>query len=333
MDTGVLTAIGNTPMVRLIRIFPGLPFPLYGKLEGLNPGGSAKDRSAWRIVQRALSAGLIGPDTVIVESSSGNMGIGLAQACSSLGLRFICVIDPRTTAQNVRLLKAYGVEIEMVQQPDPVSGEFLQARLNRVRELQRALGNTFWPNQYENRDNAEAHHQTMAEIHRVLGDEVAYVFCAVSTCGTLRGCAEYIRAHRLCTTLIAVDAAGSAIFDTTRRKRLIPGHGAGVRPGLFDLHLADDHVIVTDLQCVIGCRRLVRAEGILAGGSSGAVLMAVHQLRNVIPGGAPCAAILPDRGERYLDTVFSDEWVTEHFGAVPDVLTAVPETKLCTVAS
>src|SRR5688572_24217088 len=106
INEGVLSAIGNTPLVRLKRVFKDLDFKLYGKLEALNPGGSSKDRAAFGIIARGLETGDIRPDTVIVESSSGNMGIGLAQVCGYLGLRFICVVDKKTTPQNMRLLKA-----------------------------------------------------------------------------------------------------------------------------------------------------------------------------------------------------------------------------------
>src|SRR5437868_6128002 len=131
MSGGILTAIGNTPLVPLSRLIPDLHFRLLAKLEALNPAGSVKDRSASRVVRRGIETGAIGPDTVIIESSSGNMGIGLAQACAYFGLRFICVVDSRTTLQNIRILQAYGAEVELVSCPDPVTGEYLQARLSR----------------------------------------------------------------------------------------------------------------------------------------------------------------------------------------------------------
>ena len=316
MKKGILEAIGNTPLIQLTRVFDDLRFRLYAKLEALNPGGSMKDRPALRILSEAFASGEISRDTVVIESSSGNMGIGLAQACSYHGLSFICVVDPKTTAQNIRLLEAYGATVDRVLEPDPHTGEFLQARLNRVRALLASTRNGFWPNQYANVNNARAHHQTMGEIVTALQGRVDLVFCATSTCGTLRGCAEYAREQESSTRVIAVDAVGSVIFGGPPAKRLLPGHGAGVRPPLYQADLADDFVQVTDLECVTGCRLLARREGILAGGSSGAVIMAVDRLRREVPDDAVCVAILADRGERYLDTVYSDEWVEEHFGRV-----------------
>jgi len=309
----ILSAIGNTPLVRLTRVLQDLHFNLYAKIESLNPGGSAKDRPAISILKHGIETRSIRPDTVIIESSSGNMGIGLAMACSYFGLKFICVVDPKTTTRNIQLLEAYGAQVDMVTEPHPETGEYLQARLDRVRSLLETIKHSFWPNQYQNEYNPIAYHQTMSEILSALG-RVDYLFCATSTCGTLRGCAEYIRDRNLQTKIFAVDAEGSVIFGGRKAPRLIPGHGAAVRPPLFRPGLADECVHVSDLDCVIGCRRLVRDEAILTGGSSGAVIMAVDKTKRQIPKDSVCVVILSDRGERYLDTIYSDAWVKKHFG-------------------
>jgi cysteine synthase A len=322
---GILAAIGHTPLVELKRIFTDSHFRLFAKLEGLNPGGSTKDRPAKRIIEHGIETGLINSETVVVESSSGNMGVGLAQICAVYGLRFICVVDPKTTAQNLLLLKVYGAEISRVEEPDPLTGEFLQARIDRVKSLLETMGNAFWPDQYSNIYNPLSHHDTMREIVIELDGKVDYLFCATSTCGTMRGCAEYLKAHDLKTKIIAVDAKGSIIFGGAKAKRLIPGHGAAVRPNLFQPDLADECIHVSDTDCVVGCHRLVHQEAILAGGSSGAVLMAVEYAKNEIPPGANCVAIFPDRGERYLDTIYSDEWVSQHFGDIHNLSQAAME--------
>jgi cysteine synthase A len=316
MREGILAKIGNTPLVRLSQVMKGIDFQLYAKLEGFNPGGSIKDRPAINVIEQGIKSGDITPETVIIESSSGNMGIGLAQTCSYFGLKLICVVDPKTTTQNIRLLEAYGTEVDRIVDPDPQTGEFLKARIDRVKMLCEVMENSFWPNQYSSMHNPAAHHRTMEEIMTALDGEVDYLFCTTSTCGTLRGCAEYIREHNLKTEIYAVDAIGSVIFGGEKAKRLIPGHGAAVCPPLFRDDLADRCVHVSDLDCVIGCRRLARQEAILAGGSSGGALMAVQYSLKEIQAGANCVVILPDRGERYLDTVYCDAWVREHFGEV-----------------
>lgn len=316
MNEGVLSVVGNTPLIKLNRIFKDIDFDLYAKLECLNPGGSTKDRSAVSIIKHGIESGAIRPGTVVIESSSGNMGIGLAQVCSYNDLSLICVVDPKTTHQNLSLLKAYGAKVDMVTEPDPETGEFLQARLNRVHELLRTTNNSFWCNQYANLHNPLAHQQTMHEIATALDDKVDYLFCATSTCGTMRGCSDYIKEQGLKTEMIAVDAIGSIIFGGEKAKRLIPGHGAAVRPQLYRDDLADDFVLVSDLACVVGCRRLVRTESLLVGGSSGAIVAAIEQMKFQVRPGSTCAAIFADRGERYLDTIYSDAWVEEHFGDV-----------------
>lgn len=313
---GILDAIGQTPLVRLDRFLPGARFHLYAKLEALNPGGSIKDRPAVAILEAALAAGQIGPGSVVVESSSGNMGIGLAQTCRYHGLRFICVVDPKTAPANLEVLRAYGAEIDHVLEPDPATGEFLQARIHRVQELIGQIPGSFWPNQYANEGNSSSHYRTtMSEVVAALG-RVDFVFVPTSTCGTVRGCGEYVRDHGLETRVIAVDAYGSQIFSDVKAKRMVPGLGAGLRPPLCDLSVIHEHVHVNDVDCIRGCRRLVDREAILAGGSSGGVLAAVEKVMDRIPDGSVCAAILPDRGERYLQTLYSDAWVRENFGDI-----------------
>lgn len=315
---GILDTVGRTPLVRLRKVFPDAPFHVYGKIEALNPGGSIKDRPARAIVEDALATGVMTRDSVVIESSSGNMGIGLAQACRYHGLRFLCVVDPKATEQNLRVLRVYGAEIVRVAEPDAETGEWLQARLNRVRELCEEIPGSFWPNQYANRLNPLTHYRTtMDEVVNDLGGRVDYLFAATSTCGTVRGCAEYVRAHDLGTTLIAVDALGSLIFGGPRVDREIPGLGSGIKPPLYSPDLVDRFIQVTDRDCVAGCHRLVEREAILAGGSSGGVVAAAARLRSEIPAGSHVVLLLCDRGERYLDTVYSEDWVFDRFGALP----------------
>jgi cysteine synthase A len=329
MREGILSAVGNTPLVGLTKLYRSLHFRLLGKIEALNPGGSIKDRAALSMLQQGIETGQICPRTVIIESSSGNMGIGLAQACAYWGLRLICVIDAKTTIQNIDILKTFGAEINLVSEPDPATGEFLHARLKRVRELLSEIEHSYWPNQYANDSNSLAHHQTIREILTELNGKLDYLFCATSTCGTLRGCAEYLKEQMIPAKVVAVDAEGSVIFGGQKAARLIPGHGAGVVPPLYQPDLADSFVLVSDLDCVVGCRRLVKQEAILAGGSSGGVLMALNRLKDEIPEGATCVLIFPDRGERYLDTIYNDTWVREHFGEVSQLWERFEERQVC----
>jgi N-(2-amino-2-carboxyethyl)-L-glutamate synthase len=316
LNAGILTIVGNTPLIKLDRVFKNADFNLFAKLEMFNPGGSVKDRPALNMLKNAFKNGDIKPGYTIVESSSGNLGIGLAQACAVLDLHLICVVDPKTTSQNMKILQAYGATVDVVTEPDPATGDFLPARIARVKYLLDSIPQSFWCQQYANMNNVRAHHQTMHEIATALDGKLDYLFLSTGTCGTLRGCYEYIKSHNLNTKVIAVDAKGSVIFGDKRGKRLIPGHGAARVPELFQPGMEDLCVHVSDLECIVGCHHLLRSEAILAGGSSGAVIAAINKTRLEIPSGANCAAILCDRGERYLDTVYDDSWVKEHFGDV-----------------
>ncbi|UNK17449.1 2,3-diaminopropionate biosynthesis protein SbnA [Paenibacillus sp. N3/727] len=320
LEGGIVDAIGGTPLIRLSRLFSGEPFEVYGKLEGMNPGGSAKDRPALYLLKEAIRRGDITEDSVIVESSSGNLAISLAQLCRYLGLRFICVVDPRTTEQHKSIIRSFGGEIDLVTEPDEQTGEFLPARIRRVSELVKQIPNAYWTNQYGNLDNSLSHTEmTMREICDKLGS-IDYLFCGVSSCGTIRGCSDYIRFRRLSTRIVAVDAAGSVIFGGTKGARQFPGLGAGIVPGLYHQGIADEVQYVSDRDCVEGCRQLVISESILAGASSGGVISAILRMKAHIPKGAVCAAILPDRGERYMDTIYNDDWVQREIGFAPRLL-------------
>jgi cysteine synthase A len=319
LKSSILDAVGNTPIIELSKIFGNCHFKLFAKIEAMNPGGSIKDRSGLHMLREALSSGEISPDTTIIESSSGNMAIGLAQACTYWGLKLICVVDSRTTKQILQILQAYGAEISLVSEPLPGTDSLLEARKLRVQKLLASIPDSYNPNQYANPSNFAAHYlSTMPEILNALESPVDYLFLATSTSGTLRGCAEYIHDNKLATKIIAVDAIGSVIFGDQPQPRLLPGHGAAEKSKIHREGLADDVILISDWDCVTGCHNLIRREAVLAGASSGGVIAAIHKYRRRIEPGSVCAAILADRGERYMDTVYSDDWVLRHFEQLPD---------------
>ena len=318
MTGGILEAIGGTPLVQLKKIFEPSHFDCLAKLEGLNPGGSAKDRPSVAIIERALQSGEINFDTLVIEASSGNTGIGLAQVCAYHGLRFLCLIDPKVTQQNVDILIAYGAEIEMIEHPDPETGELLPAKLKRIGEILEKVDNSFWVNQYASRENSGAHYRsTIKEILRDLdGDMLDYLFVTTGTCGTISGCLDYLVDHGYPTKVIAVDALGSQIFSNRKHDRVIPGLGSAICPKLTPTEGVHKILHINDIDCVVGCRRLVRTEAILAGGSSGGAISALDRMSDEIPEGSTVVVLLPDRGERYLDTIYSDDWVRENLGDI-----------------
>lgn len=321
---GVLEAIGDTPLVALHRYLDGGEVELWAKLEASNPGGSAKDRPAAGMLQDALDRGVIATGTTVIESSSGNMGVGLAQACRYHGMAFICVVDSRAHETNIRVMRALGADVRVVSRPEAQTGDLLAARLELVAELVASTPDSFWPDQYANESNPAAHAAgTMREIDEALHGELDYVFVATSTTGTLRGCWEYLRAHGRGTRVVAVDAIGSALFGGARGRRLLPGFGAGIQTKLSTSAMFDRLVRVNDLDCVVGCRRLVDREAVFAGASSGGVAIALQRMASEMVAGSRCAVILPDGGTGYLDTVYDDLWVQRELGCEPAVLAAM----------
>lgn len=314
---GMLSAIGNTPLVRLVRYFSGAErAAVYAKLELLNPMRSSKDRTAASMLLAAIRDGRVIPGrTTVVESTSGNTGVALAAVCKYFRLPLICVVDGRMTAQHGALMRAFGAAIDEVTVPDPATGELLPARLRRVQELLERTRPSFWPDQYGNADNARAHQVTCAEIFEQLGRAPDFVFCATGTCGTLRGCADYIRENGAPTGVIAVDAVGSRIFGDVPRRRIIPGLGSAIRPPLVEGIPTSRILHISESDAVMGARRLLETEAILAGGSSGAVMSALTRCDDLLRDpDKTVVVILPDSGERYLDTIYDDRWVAEQIG-------------------
>lgn len=312
---GVLDAIGDTPLVALHRLLTRRDVDVWAKLEASNPGGSAKDRPAARMLRDALLDGSVEPGATVIESSSGNMGVGLAQACRYYGMRLICVVDARAHDRNIRTMRALGADVRVVSEPDRETGDLLVARLKLVADLLAETPGSFWPNQYANRSNPAAHAAgTMREIDEALGGDLDYVFVATSTTGTLRGCVDYVREYDRQTRVIAVDAVGSVLFGGTHGTRLLPGFGAGMESTLSLGAGFDGLLRVSDLDCVVGCRRLAEREALLAGASAGGVAFALDALSVGMASGSRCALIFHDGGSGYLDTVFDDDWVERELG-------------------
>jgi len=309
---GILESIGNSPIVNLKRLDISEHLNVYAKLENTNPSGSLKDRTSLFILKKALKDGLIKEGSTIIESSSGNMALGLAQACLYLKLNLIVVVDPYINQATKDLLKVYGANIHVVTQPNK-HGNYLEARLECVKQKLQEVPNSFWPNQYGNPNSPKAYYAMMDELMNSLNHNLDYLFIATSTCGTLMGCANYLTVNNYNTKIIAVDAKGSILFGGKPNKRLIPGHGSSVPSKFLDRSKIHDIVQVDDLECVIGCHKLLKSESILCGGSTGGVLSAIKKYTKYLPYQSRCAFLISDRGERYLNTIYNDSWLHENF--------------------
>ena len=310
LPTCIIRTVGNTPLVQFSRIFDPYTFDFYGKMESFNPGGSIKDRVGVRLIEEAIREGKVDQYTTVVESTSGNMGIGLAQVCHYYKVKLLLVVDPHINKPAAKLLETYGAKLITVKDQDGMGG-YLKTRLRKVRQLLRDIPGSFWPDQYRNHSVTAVHQQTWSEIIRDLGCAPDYLFVPTSTCGTLMGLANAISESGHTTRIIAVDARGSVVFGDEPAIRRIPGIGSSRKSNFLDPSRIDGIVHVSDRQAVNGCRLLLAKESVLTGGSSGAVIHAVSRYAPYFSTSASAVGILPDSGERYVDTVYSDEWVKQ----------------------
>ena len=279
------------------------------KLEGFNITGSIKIKTAIGLIEDLERRGLARPNrNVIVESSSGNLGLALSLVCAIKGYEFICVTDPNANRVNIRGMELYGAKVIVVKDRDPVGG-FLGSRLKKIDQILQSEPNAVWVNQYANIANRNVHaDQTANEIAREF-DKVDWVFVGAGTTGTLAGISERLRHEFPTIRVIAVEPAGSVTFGGAPGKRNIPGIGASVRPKLADLANPDKVVAVSEATTVEACLSFVRDYHLLVGGSTGTVLAAVQQLVPEFAPGDTIVAISPDLGENYLDTVYDPAWV------------------------
>lgn len=304
----IASCIGNTPIVQLSRIFEGQDVRVYAKLELLNPGGSVKDRPAKFIIEQGLRDGTIPKDAHLIESTSGNLGVALAMMARVHNLQLTCVVDPNISKTNLHIMELYGANIEMVTEKDACGG-YLETRIARVKSLLLEKENGVWVNQYANVRNWQSHyHGEGEELLRQLPERPDYLVMGVSTSGTLLGIARRLREVYPELKVIGVDALGSMLFGNKPGKRLLPGIGASRVPELLAREEIDDVIYASDLESCESCLDLVKDEGIFAGGSSGSVVAAIRKLIPHIPRGSCIATLFPDRGDRYMDLVYSAEW-------------------------
>jgi cysteine synthase A len=293
---------------------------LYLKCEGFNFGGSVKLKVAAEMVARAERSGLLTPESILVESSSGNLGVALSTVAANRGFGFVCVTDARCNPATVGLMRALGATVHVVTTPHPTGG-LVGARVARIRELLASDRRYVWTNQYANPANWTAHYRRTAPAILRQFPDLDLLFVGAGTTGTLMGCARYLRDAGSGATVIAVDTHGSVSFGGPAGRRLIPGLGMGFRPPLLDRSYVDDVVLVEEAETARTCRALAR-HGFLLGGSTGTVVAgALSWLANA-PGRGTAVAISPDLGERYLHSVYDDDWVRASYG--PDALADPP---------
>ncbi len=287
--------------------------PLFLKCEGFNFAGSIKVKAAVEMVNAAERAGRLTPRSILVESSSGNLGVALSMIAASKGYRFLCITDSRCNRSTRLLMKALGGEVHLITEPDPVTG-LLGARLGYIRELCASDDRYVWLNQYANPGNWMAHYRTTAPSIARSFPDLDVLFIGAGTTGTLMGCARFFREWHRPVRIVAVDAAGSVTFGGAPGRRMIPGLGTSVRPQLLDESYVDEVIHVEEADTIRACHRLARS-GFLFGGSTGTVVSgALDWLARHDRLGLTAVGIAPDLGERYVDTIYQASWVHGRYG-------------------
>ena len=326
-DCRYAAQLGDTPIRRIRLLIGGKARNVYLKLEGDNPGGSIKDRTALSLLRSLEKTGRLVKGVRLVESSSGNLAIGLAILARDRGYRFTAVVDPKVTAENMRRLHDLGAETTMVETPDETGG-YLLTRLARIREMLAEDPELLWTNQYSNAANPEAHYSGIApEIFRQMGHRVDAVFIAVSTGGTLAGIGRYFRETSPDTRIIAVDVRGSVALGGLPGPRKLTGMGSSRRSDFVVPGLYDALIYVGDREAFAFCRAVDTATGMKVGGSSGACLAACARYLESHGKTERAVCICADRGEHYASSIFSDAWLAQngleigrrHLGSVSEI--------------
>lgn len=301
-----------------VPVDAGEGYDAHLKIEGLNPAGSIKLKTALSLIEDAEARGLLRPGGALIESSSGNLGIAVSMAAASYGYRFTCVVDPNTPRESVKLMKTFGAEVVEVDERDE-NGGYLEARIETVKKRLAQDNALIWLNQYANPANPAAHYAQTAREILARFPEPDYLVIGAGTTGTLTGCAQLVKDLKLSTRIVAVEPVGSITFGGAPAKRRIPGLGTSRRPEICRPELVDHVIWVEEEAAITTCREIARGMGLLIGGSTGTVIAGARRfLREAgvrrADGEAGTVVILsPDNGDRYLNTVYDDDWVATEF--------------------
>jgi cystathionine beta-synthase len=313
----ILEAIGHTPLIRLNRINQGLKPQIYVKAEFTNPGGSVKDRIGITMIDEAEKKGLLKPGGTIIEGTSGNTGMGLALVAAVRGYKCVFTTTDKQSKEKVDLLKAIGAEVIVC--PTAVEPEDPRSYYSVAKKLAREIPNSYYPNQYANPMNPEAHYQTTGpEIWEDSEGKITHFVCGVGTGGTISGVGKFLKEKNPAVKIIGVDPIGSLYYDffksgeTVKAKTyVVEGIGEDFFPTTMNLKILDDILQVNDEECFVIARRLAKMEGLFTGGSGGGCISSTLRIAKDLGPNDFVVALLPDTGMRYLSKVYNEEWMRE----------------------
>src|SRR5271170_1754985 len=313
----ILEAMCNTPLIRLNRIGKDLAAEIYIKADYMNPGGSVKDRIGLSMIEEAERTGKLKPGGTIIEGTSGNTGMGLALVACVRGYKVVFTINDKQSREKIDLLKAFGAEVIVC--PTAVEPEDPRSYYSIAKKLAREIPNSYYPNQYENPMNPQAHYDTTGpEIWDDTEGKITHFVCGMGTGGTISGVGRYLKEKNPHVKIVGVDPFGSLYYEFAKTGKVgkaltyvVEGIGEDIFPKTMNMKILDDVVQVNDEECFVVARRLVKMEGLFSGGSGGGCISAALRMAKDLGPEAFIVAFLPDTGMRYLSKVYNDEWMRE----------------------
>ncbi|MDA0986737.1 MAG: cystathionine beta-synthase [Bacteroidetes bacterium] len=321
----ILETIGNTPLVRLNKITKGLKPRIFAKVECFNPGGSAKDRIGVSIIEDAEKSGKLKPGGTIVESTSGNTGMGLALVAAIKGYKTIFTMPDKMSIEKIRLLRAFGAEVIIT--PTAVPHDSPESYTEVAKRIVKETPNAILANQYYNPKNIEAHYKTTGpEIWDQTGGQITHFVCGVGTGGTITGTGKYLKEKNKKIKVIGIDPKGSILKEYFETKNFphvlktykVEGIGQDFLPGTLDFKYIDQMIQCDDKESFLASRRLTREEGIFVGGSSGTAMAGTIKLCQNLTEDDVVVVLLPDNGDRYLSKIYNDDWMRENGFLIPE---------------
>ena len=312
----IIETIGNTPMIKLNKVI-NTEALILAKIESFNPGHSAKDRMALKMIEDAEKQGLLRKGGTVIEGTSGNTGMGLALACIQKDYKLICTISDKQSKEKIDILKAMGAEVYVC--PTNVDPDHPESYYSVAKRLNKEIPNSFYPNQYDNLSNKLAHYEsTGPEIWRQTEGKITHFIVGVGTGGTISGIAKYLKEKNQKIKIWGVDSYGSVykkyhetgIFDKNEIYSYITeGIGEDILPANVDFDLIDHFEKVTDKNGAIYARRLAKEEGIFAGYSCGSAIAAINQMKDKLQKDDVLVVLLHDHGSRYVGKIYNDDWM------------------------